>query len=94
MILGLVRLLPTLFPQFQPIVEAVQKKRHVLVSIALALFVVANFQIYDRAQREIRQAAARPVSIDWRSLPTSIDGSKPGDMWRNGGVISIVEPLI
>jgi hypothetical protein len=87
-----VRLLPPLFPQFQPIAEAVQKKRHVLVSIALALFVVANFQIYDRAQREIRQAAARPASIDWRSLPTWIDRLKPGDMWRNGGVISIVQP--
>lgn len=91
-ILGLVRLSPTLVPKLQPIADALQKERRVLLPVALVLFVLANFQIYDRAQREIRQAAARRPTIDWRSLPTSIEGLKPGDMWLNGGLISIVQP--
>ena len=89
-ILGLVRLSPTLFPELPPIADAMQKERRVLLPVALVLFVVADFQMYDLAQREIQQAAAGPAPIDWRSLPTSIDGLQPGDMWLNGGVISIV----
>ncbi|GJE14256.1 hypothetical protein [Methylobacterium longum] len=48
-ILGLVRLSPTLIPQLQPIADAMQKERRVLVPVALVLFVIGNFQIYDRA---------------------------------------------
>ncbi|PJI55526.1 hypothetical protein CTI14_03990 [Methylobacterium radiotolerans] len=91
-ILGLVRLSPTLMPELQPMADAIQKQRHVLVSVALTLFVVANFQIYDRAQREIRQAATRPATFDYQSLPKSIDGLKPGDLWLNGGTIAVVQP--
>ena len=91
MILGLVRLSPTLFPQLQPIADALQKERRVLLPVTLVLFVGANLQIYDRAQCEIRRATTRPPTIDWRSLPTFIERQKPGDIWLNSGIISIVK---
>ena len=62
-ILGLVRLSPTLFPELPPIADAMQKERRVLPPVALMLFVVADFQMYDWAQRKIRQVAADPRQL-------------------------------
>ncbi|UIY45757.1 hypothetical protein [Methylobacterium radiotolerans] len=54
------------------------------------LFVVANFQVYNWAQWEIRRAVAKPASIDWRSLPMSMERLKPRDMWLNdSGLVSL-----
>jgi hypothetical protein len=94
LVLGLMRVAPMVFPASMGWVEWLQRERQVFLSLAIALFVIANFQLYDQCQREIRALKWSPFDaskLDISKLPTSPEGLHPGQVWNNGGVISIAQ---
>lgn len=92
--LGLMRVVPILYPASTRWVEWLQRERKAFLSLAIGLFVIANFQLYNQDQREIHALKSSPFDawkLDISKLPTSIEGLRPGQVWNNGGVISIAQ---
>jgi hypothetical protein len=83
LVLGLMRVAPMVFPASMGWVEWLQRERQVFLLLAIALFVIANFQLYDQCQREIRALKWSPFDaskLDISKLPTSPEGLHPGQV--------------
>src|SRR5271154_4988627 len=87
----LMRLAPILFPSSGRAVEWLQRERQVFLSLAMILFVVSNFRVFDQDQRDLRALRASPASSDWSTLPKcSTGGLRSGQLCNNGGEPAIV----
>jgi hypothetical protein len=86
----LMRLVPILFPSSGRVVEWLQRERQVFLGLAMALFMIANFRVFDEDRRDLRTLKASPASVDWSALPKSPSGLQSGKIWNNGGIPSIV----
>jgi hypothetical protein len=92
LVLGLLQLAPLLLPSSGRFVEWVQRQRRAFRALTLGVFVIANFLVFDQDQRDLRALRISPKSIDWGALPKSLEGLRPGQLWNNRGVPSIVQP--
>lgn len=62
------------------LVPALKRPRPALRAVALTLGLSGIM---------LASLAAYRASIDWTTLPTSLEGLRPGQLWNNGGVPSI-----
>jgi hypothetical protein len=77
------------FPRTKAFIDRHQGNVRALHFATLGLFLWASFSVYQQDQREILALRINPASVDLRTLPTSPDGLRPGDLWDDGGVLIV-----
>jgi hypothetical protein len=89
----LLRWAPQAFPSSNNIVVWFNNERKWFIRMAAVLFICANFQLFRTDQQTIASLQNNNIAgMDISKLPTSFEGLKPGTVWNNGGVLSIVQP--
>lgn len=94
LVLGITRFVSMVFPASIPWADFIQRGRKVVISLTIAFFAIANFQLYSKDQNEIHSlklSSFDATKLDISKLPTSIEGLRRGQVWNNGGVISIAQ---